>query len=57
MLSFEEKMFLKKAKNMYKIAKNIAPSDYIDLFQIGNVKYKESHYKFVFHILWQNWEN
>ena len=32
--SFEENVFLNKAKMMYKIANNIAPSYLIDLFQM-----------------------
>ncbi|MCU7801208.1 MAG: reverse transcriptase family protein, partial [gamma proteobacterium symbiont of Lucinoma myriamae] len=33
-LSFEESLFLQKAKTMYKIANNIAPQYLIDLFQL-----------------------
>ena len=35
-LSFNESVFLNKAKLMYKIANNIAPSYLIDLFQMRN---------------------
>ena len=35
-LSFEESVFLQKAKTMYKIANKIAPKYLIDLFQIRN---------------------
>ena len=36
-LSFEETMFIHKAKLMYKIANNVAPVDLTDLFQMrGN---------------------
>ena len=36
-LSFDEIVFLNKAKMMYKIAYNIAPSYLINLFQMRNV--------------------
>ena len=35
-LSFDESVFLQKAKKMYKIANKIAPKYLIDLFQIRN---------------------
>ena len=35
-LSFDESVFLNKAKIMYKVANNIAPSYLINLFQMGN---------------------
>ena len=36
-LSFDESVFLNKAKILYKIANNIAPSYLIDLFQMGKI--------------------
>ena len=38
-LSFDESVFLNKAKMMYKIANNIAPSYLIDLFQMRKISH------------------